>query len=348
MMFLKQSTAVDIALGPFLDSTDGVTAETALTISQADVRLKKNAGNWAQKNQASSCTHEENGWYECSLDATDTDTLGRLVVAVAESGALPVWHEFHVVSANVYDVLFSTDKLEVDVLQWNGTNVAAPTTAGVPNVTVQALTAAALADFFDTNSGTAYASAVAGSVVKEIADNSSVVGDWTSSEREQIRKALGITGVQANTTGDGHLDAIKLQTDKLQFSSDNDVKATLDSELVTLADSSLTEAKIAAGALTATKFGSAILTEDFLETTGANRIADVVLRRSLASVESSSYGDALTLRSLYGAAAKQANKTLVSGGVLTVYKSNDADALGTQTVTFGTASALPIVGLDTV
>lgn len=105
--WLKQSTAVDIALGPFLDATDGVTPETGLTISQADVRLKKNAGAWAQKNDATSAAHEENGWYECELDATDTNTLGILIVAVNESGALPVWREFMVVPANVYDSLVS-------------------------------------------------------------------------------------------------------------------------------------------------------------------------------------------------------------------------------------------------
>jgi hypothetical protein len=92
MVFLKQSTAVDVAIGPFLDATDGVTAETGLTISQADVRLKKNNGAWAQVNDATSATHEENGWYEKELDTTDTNTCGRLLIAVHESGALPVWH----------------------------------------------------------------------------------------------------------------------------------------------------------------------------------------------------------------------------------------------------------------
>jgi len=112
--WLKQSTAVDIALGPFVDSTDGFTAETALTLSQADIRLKKNAGAWAQKNDATSATHEENGWYECELDATDTNTLGLLIVAVNETGALPVWREFMVVPANVYDSLVSAvDWLDV-------------------------------------------------------------------------------------------------------------------------------------------------------------------------------------------------------------------------------------------
>lgn len=45
---LKQSTAANIVLGPFVDSTDGVTAETALSIAQANVRLSKNAGTIAQ------------------------------------------------------------------------------------------------------------------------------------------------------------------------------------------------------------------------------------------------------------------------------------------------------------
>lgn len=114
MMFLKQSTAVDIALGPFVDSTDGVTAETALTIAQADVRLKKGAAAWAQKNDATSATHEENGWYEVALNSTDTNTLGPLMVAVSEAGALPVYREFMVVPANVYDSLVAgTDTLDV-------------------------------------------------------------------------------------------------------------------------------------------------------------------------------------------------------------------------------------------
>jgi len=39
MLFLKQSTAVTVKIGPFLDDTDGKTAETGLTIAQADVRL---------------------------------------------------------------------------------------------------------------------------------------------------------------------------------------------------------------------------------------------------------------------------------------------------------------------
>jgi hypothetical protein len=122
---LKQSTAVNIKLGPFVDDEDGVTPLTSLTISQADVRLAKNDGNWGQKSQSGSATHEENGWYEISLSATDTNTLGTLIVAVNESGALPVWREFQVVPENAYDSLVAgSDNLQVDTVQWGGTAVA--------------------------------------------------------------------------------------------------------------------------------------------------------------------------------------------------------------------------------
>lgn len=106
-VFLRQSTAIDVAIGPFLDSADGVTPETGLTISQADVRLKKNAGAWAQVNDATSATHEEAGWYEKELDATDTNTVGRLLISIQESGALPVWHEFYVCEEAVFDALYA-------------------------------------------------------------------------------------------------------------------------------------------------------------------------------------------------------------------------------------------------
>lgn len=117
MSILKQSTAVTIKLGPFVDDTDGKTAETGLTISQADIRLSKNGGDFAQTNNSAGATADEFGYYDVPLDTTDTNTLGRLRVAVLESGALPVWQDFVVVTANVYDTLFSTDKLDVNVVE---------------------------------------------------------------------------------------------------------------------------------------------------------------------------------------------------------------------------------------
>lgn len=167
--WLKQSTAVDLPIGPFLDSGDGNTQETSLTITQPDIRLKKNGGNWAQKSAAQTLSHEEAGWYEVSLSTTDTDTLGHLVLAVHESGALPVWREFMVVAANVYDSMIGGgDTLDVQV---TGIGANVITATAINN---DAITAAKVAADVTTEiqSGLATASAlstVAGYVDTEVA-----------------------------------------------------------------------------------------------------------------------------------------------------------------------------------
>lgn len=126
MPYIRQSTSTSVLLGPFIDDSDGKTAETGLTITQSDVRLSKNSGDMAQKNHTGSCTHDELGYYLCPLDATDTNTLGRLRVMVHETGALPVWHDYTVLSANVYDSLIGGgDLLEVDTTALSGDGTAA-------------------------------------------------------------------------------------------------------------------------------------------------------------------------------------------------------------------------------
>lgn len=122
MHYLRQSTAATVRIGPFVDETNGRTPETALTINQADIRLTKAGGDFAQSNDNGGAAHDEDGWYSLQLDATDTATLGRLMVAVDVSGALPCWREFMVVTANVFDTLCSTDSLEVDPVSiWSHT-----------------------------------------------------------------------------------------------------------------------------------------------------------------------------------------------------------------------------------
>jgi hypothetical protein len=77
--------------------------------------------------------------------------------------------------------------------------------------TVTGLTAAALADFFDTDSATTYASAVAGSVVKEIADNaggaSLTVQDIVDGVWDEDATAHQDQGSFGQTIGDSAADA---------------------------------------------------------------------------------------------------------------------------------------------
>jgi len=105
MNLLRNATSQIVRFGPFLDSTDGVTPETGLTIAQADMQLSKDGGAFAQKNAAGNATHDTDGWYSTTLDATDTATNGILLLQVTVAGSLPVWHEYFVVPATSYDAL---------------------------------------------------------------------------------------------------------------------------------------------------------------------------------------------------------------------------------------------------
>ena len=116
-MFLKQSTASqEVVIGPFLDEDDGKTAETGLTISNTDIRLSKAGANIVAKNSGGG-THDELGFYQITLDATDTNTVGELLIAVHESGALPVFKYCYVLEEAIYDSLFAASAAAFDANQ---------------------------------------------------------------------------------------------------------------------------------------------------------------------------------------------------------------------------------------
>ena len=103
---LRQSTAVDVLIGPFFDLTDGVTEETG---ESPAVVLSKNGQALGAKNDATTPVHDASGYHNCELDATDTNTVGTLVLAVANTaGARGVRHEFQVVEEVTYDFLYAS------------------------------------------------------------------------------------------------------------------------------------------------------------------------------------------------------------------------------------------------
>lgn len=107
MTFLRQSTSQVVRFGPFLDPDDGVTEETSLTISRSDMRLSKDGGAFAQKNTTGNATHDSDGWYSTTLDTTDTDTVGELIMNVQDpANALPVWERWWVIEEAVYDGIY--------------------------------------------------------------------------------------------------------------------------------------------------------------------------------------------------------------------------------------------------
>lgn len=80
----------------------------------------------------------------------------------------------------------------------------------------------------------------------------------------------------------------------------------------------------------------------------ANKIADHVLRRSLATAAASSDGDTVIFRSLIGAVRKLVNKidTTTTSGKLTIFEEDDTTEAGTQSLTTD-AAADPITVADT-
>jgi hypothetical protein len=126
MKILKQSTATTILMGPFINSTT-LLAETGLTLTSSDFQIWKKGGtSLAAKNESSSGTHRGNGYYTVPIDATDTNTLGDLVITCNESGTLFAKSEYMVVPDHVYDGLVAgSDYLQVDTRQVNSTSEAA-------------------------------------------------------------------------------------------------------------------------------------------------------------------------------------------------------------------------------
>ena len=123
MSVLRQSTAVDILLGPFVDETDGFTAEPGLTVNQAAVLLSKNGQALTQKSDVTACANDNStAWYNCELDTTDSNTVGTLVVTAHVSGARPVHMEYQVIEEDVYDEIYlasATLPTKIDLIDTN-------------------------------------------------------------------------------------------------------------------------------------------------------------------------------------------------------------------------------------
>ena len=106
MIDLRQSTSRTISIGPFVDATDAVTFENALTITPALRKLSKAGSVLAATSDGSNATFDADGRYRCTLTATDTNTVGDLELQIAPSGALPWFRVYRVLPAQVYDSIY--------------------------------------------------------------------------------------------------------------------------------------------------------------------------------------------------------------------------------------------------
>ena len=142
MKLLRQSTEQVVQFGPAVSFDDGVTLEiglaTAMDNATTGIRISKDGAAYADRNSATAPSYDAMGDYRITLSTTDTNTVGILKMIFEEATTcLPIWQEFFVVPANVYDALTGADLLDVNVAQWLGTACETPATAGVPAVDAQ-------------------------------------------------------------------------------------------------------------------------------------------------------------------------------------------------------------------
>lgn len=194
-IYLKQSTASqEIPLGYFVDSTDGNTEETALTIANTDIKLHKAGATTLANKTSGGATHISNGIYYAVLDATDTDTLGSLIVFCHPTGALAVRAECVVLAANVYDSMIGGgDTLDVQVTGI-GANVITAT-----SIAADAITDAKVAADVTIASVTGAVGSVTGAV-------GSVTGSVGS---------VAAGGITAASFGAGAIDAAAIAADAI-------------------------------------------------------------------------------------------------------------------------------------
>lgn len=109
---LRQSTtSQEIPLGPFVLASDGITLAGSLTILNTGIKIWKSGATTLADKNSGGATYISNGVYYCVLDATDTDTIGPLVIFISPEDALSVRVECVVLDEAVYDVMFGTTAL---------------------------------------------------------------------------------------------------------------------------------------------------------------------------------------------------------------------------------------------
>lgn len=151
MRFLRQNTAVIVTVGPFYDKTDGVTIETALTITNERITLTADtdAGSAptnildnvtgatsGTSNDLNYITGNDAGMMQLELAAADVNRVGRMFLSITDAANhVPVFHEFFVLPQAIFDWLTGVIvPLPANVTQLLGTAWLTPGTAGTPDV----------------------------------------------------------------------------------------------------------------------------------------------------------------------------------------------------------------------
>ena len=138
MRYLRYNSATIVTVGPFVDRDDGVTLETALTITNERISFTVDANDGSAPtlvldnvtgatlgtdNDLNYIANCDAGLMQLELSAANVNYLGRAFLTITDAANhVPVFHEFMILPAHVYDGLVTgTDNLQVDTVQAAGT-----------------------------------------------------------------------------------------------------------------------------------------------------------------------------------------------------------------------------------
>lgn len=208
MQYLRYNTdSQEVVFGIFVDSTDGNTEETGLTIANTDIKIWKTGATTLANKNSGGATHISNGIYYAVFDSTDTNTLGSGKAFIHVSGALYQVLEFCVLPQKVYDSMIAgSDNLEVDTIQIEGTDATNQLNAATPAVTVSDKTGFSLSSsqsFNLTGNITGNLSGSVGSVTGgvTVATNNDKTGYTASTVSDKTGYSLSTAGVTAVQSG---------------------------------------------------------------------------------------------------------------------------------------------------
>lgn len=103
MIPARQSTALELAIGPILDA-DGVAVTGGVV---GDLKIKKTTGNFAALNGSATLTHVSAGVYDLVLTTSDTDTVGLCTIAIDDTTNACASIYLQVMEEAAYDMLYA-------------------------------------------------------------------------------------------------------------------------------------------------------------------------------------------------------------------------------------------------
>ena len=232
MRFLRTNTAVIITVGPFFDKADGVTIENALTITNERITLTADtdAGSAptiildnvtgatsGTANDLNYITNCDAGLMQLELAAADVNRLGRMTLTITDAANhVPVFHEFMVMPALVYDTFFASSGGATfpNATLASTTNITAAAGCAVSSIGNNVITAASI------NADAITDAKVASDVT--IASVTGAVGSVTGAVGSVTGAVGSVTGLTASDVG-----AIKTKTDSLAFTVAGQVDANI-------------------------------------------------------------------------------------------------------------------------